>query len=64
LALRQGSPIRGSALENVQVTSFATKTVAMTQKQLDGLRSVRVRNVTEGVNVGCSPLGIIAILIG
>lgn len=52
------------ALENVQVSSYTAKTVPLSQAQLDALKSLRIRNVTEGTQVGCAPLSIIAILIG
>ena len=52
------------ALENVQVSSYTAKTVPLSQAQLDALKSFRIRNVTEGTQVGCAPLSIIAILIG
>jgi hypothetical protein len=48
---------------DVLISGFASNVVEMTQAQLDALRSVRVRNMTDGVMIGCAPLGIIGVLI-
>jgi hypothetical protein len=51
-------------LKDVYVTSFKSRTVDLTQDELDALRSVRIRNTTDGTKWGCVPLSIIAILVG
>ena len=48
---------------DVLATSFKSKTVNMGQDTLDGMRSLRVHNLSTGEKA-CAPLGIIAILIG
>jgi hypothetical protein len=45
------------------VSSFKSKVVDMSQAELDGLRSLRVHNISTGQR-WCAPLGIIAILVG
>ena len=50
-------------LENVLVSSFMSKTVDMTQDQLDGLRSVRFRNTADGTDFGCAPLSVLIALL-
>jgi hypothetical protein len=41
---------------------FKSKTVGMSQAQINGLRSLRVTNLSTGAR-WCAPLSIIAILI-
>jgi hypothetical protein len=50
-------------LKNVQVTSFKSKTVPLTQDEIDSLRSVRIKDTTDGTKWGCVPLNIIGMLV-
>ena len=43
-------------LKNVQVTSFKATTVELTQEELDSLRSLRIKNKTDGTKWGCVSL--------
>jgi hypothetical protein len=49
--------------QDVLVSSFKSKTIDMTQGQLDGLRSIRIRNVNDAADFGCAPLSVLIALL-
>jgi hypothetical protein len=49
-------------LKNVHVTSFKSRTVTIEPGEFVALRSVRIKNKTDGTKWGCVPLSIIGIL--
>ena len=63
-SIRFGSLNPPMGFEDVHVGKYRVKTIDMSQNRIDGLRSLRTRNVTQGKEVGCGPLSIIAVLIG
>ena len=60
---KEGSSFFTVGLDNGTTAEFKSKTIDLTQSELDATRSVRVRD-SEGGKWGCVPLSIIAILIG
>lgn len=44
-------------IDGSSTDGFKSKIVSMTQEQLDALQSFRVRDLTEGTNLGCTTLG-------
>ena len=50
-------------LKDVLISSFRSRTVDLTQNELDALRSVRIKNTTDGTKWACIPLRIIGILV-
>jgi hypothetical protein len=42
---------------------FGIHDIHMNQGSLNGLRSIRLRNVSNGINMGCAPLSLMALLL-
>ena len=42
---------------------YSVHDIHMNQGSLNALRSIRIRNVNEGVNMGCAPLSVLIALL-